>query len=229
MDKIFAIIGLGKFGSSVAIALSEKKKEVIAIDKDERLVNEISDFVTNSVVLDATDEKALRNIEIQNVDVAVVAVGEIEESILITLLLKELGIKKIIAKAISEQHKKVLEKVGATKIILPEKEVGQNLAQSLISPGIFDHIEMSDKYSLVEIKPLNQWVNKTIKKADVRNKFSVSIVGIKRKFPHIDEKGEMTELEEIIIAPPSNTKILKDDIVIIIGDKESILKIQKSV
>jgi len=229
MAKSFAVIGLGKFGSSVARALAERNREVIAIDRDERIVNEISDIVTEAVVLDATDEKALRSIEVQDVDVAIVAVGDIEESILITLLLKDMGIKTIIAKAVSEQHKKVLEKIGATKIILPEKEVGENLARSLISPGIFDHIEMSDKYSLVEIKPLNKWVNKTIKQADIRNKYNVSIVGIKRKFPHIDEKGEMRELEEVIIAPPANTKILKEDILIIIGDKQSISKLRKSV
>jgi len=229
MAKSFAVIGLGKFGSSVARALAERNREVIAIDRDERIVNEISDIVTEAVVLDATDEKALRSIVVQDVHVAIVAVGDIEESILITLLLKDMGIKTIIAKAVSEQHKKVLEKIGATKIILPEKEVGENLARSLISPGIFDHIEMSDKYSLVEIKPLNKWVNKTIKQADIRNKYNVSIVGIKRKFPHIDEKGEMRELEEVIIAPPANTKILKEDILIIIGDKQSISKLRKSV
>lgn len=229
MAKNFAVIGLGKFGSSVARALAERNRQVIAIDRDERIVNEISDIVTEAVVLDATDEKALRSIEVQDVDVAIVAVGDIEESILITLLLKDMGIKTIIAKAVSEQHKKVLEKIGATKIILPEKEVGENLARSLISPGIFDHIEMSDKYSLVEIKPLNRWVNKTMRQADIRNKYNVSIVGIKRKFPHIDEKGEMRELEEVIIAPPANTKILKEDILIIIGDKQSISKLRKSV
>ncbi len=228
MAKSFAVIGLGKFGSSVAKSLAVKKREVIAIDKDERNVNEISDIVTEAVVLDATDEKALRSIEVQGVDVAIVAVGDIEESILITLLLKEMGVKTIIAKAVSEQHKKVLEKIGATKIILPEKEVGENLARALISPGIFDHIEMSDKYSLAEIKPLSRWISKTIKQADIRNKYNVSIVGIKRRFPHIDEKGEMKELEEVIIAPPANTKILKKDILIVIGDKQSITKLQKS-
>ncbi|MBN1898771.1 MAG: TrkA family potassium uptake protein [Spirochaetes bacterium] len=226
MAKSFVVIGLGKFGIAVAKALSEEKLEVIAIDRDEKMVNEIADLVTEAVVLDATDEKALRSIEVQSVDVAIVAVGDIEESILITLLLKELGIKKIVAKAVGEEHKKVLEKIGATKIILPEQEVGQNLARALSSPRIFDHIEMSDKYSLVEIKPLSKWVNKTIRKADIRNKYNISIVGIKKKFPNIDEKGELKEQENILIAPSAETKILKEDILIIIGDKQSLEKLK---
>lgn len=228
MARSFAVIGLGIFGSSVARALVEKKQQVIAIDKEEKLVNEISDVVTEAVILDATDEKALRKIDIQDVDVAIVAVGDIEESILITLLLKDMGIETIIAKAVSEQHRTVLEKIGATKIILPEKEVGETIAQSLVSPRIFDHIEMSEKYSIVEIAPLNKWIGLTIKKADIRNKYNVSIVGIKRKFPHIDEKGELNQMEEVIIVPPSSTEILKDDTFIIIGNKEAIEKLQKN-
>jgi len=228
MKKNFVVIGLGTFGFSVAKALAEKNQEVIAIDKNEQLVNEISDFVTKAVSLDATDEKAIKSIGIEDVDAAIIGVGDIEESILIALLLKEIGVKKIIAKAISDEHKKVLEKIGIDKIILPEREVAENLINTLVSPKIFEQIQMSDKYSLIEIIPPKDWLDKTIKEADIRNKYDISIVGIRRKFPHIDDKGDVTEVEDFIIAPPASTKILKNDILIVIGDKEAIEKLNKS-
>ena len=221
----YAVIGLGTFGKAVAISLIEYNKQVIAIDQDEKVINEISDIITHSVVLDATDEKALKSVDIQDVDVAIIGVGDIQDSILITLLLKDMGIKNIIAKAINEQQKRVLAKIGATKIILPEIEVGKNLVRSMVSSKIFDNIEMSEKYSIIEIEPLSKWINKTIKEADIRHKFNLSIVGIKRKYPHIDEKGEMSEIEDIIIAPGADTEIQKKDILIIIGDKEALEKL----
>ncbi len=227
MRKNFAVIGLGIFGSSVAEALANAGQEVIAIDKDENVVNAIKDKVTKALILNATDEKALYSIDIGDVDVAIIGVGDIQDSILITLMLKEMGVGNIIAKAINKQHKKVLEKVGATKIILPEIEVGTNLAHSLISTKIFEHIEMSDKYSIIEINPLPRWIGKTIRKADVRNKFNVTIVAIRRKYPHIDEKGEMREIEDIMVSPSPDTEILENDILIIIGDKEAINKLQR--
>ncbi len=227
MRKNFAVIGLGIFGSSVAEALANAGQEVIAIDKDESVVNAIKDKVTKALILNATDEKALYSIDIGDVDVAIIGVGDIQDSILITLMLKEMGVGNIIAKAINKQHKKVLEKVGATKIILPEIEVGTNLAHSLISTKIFEHIEMSDKYSIIEINPLPRWIGKTIRKADVRNKFNVTIVAIRRKYPHIDEKGEMREIEDIMVSPSPDTEILENDILIIIGDKEAINKLQR--
>ncbi len=226
MGKNYAVIGLGTFGKAVAKTLIEYNKEVIAIDKDEKVINEISDVITHSVVLDATDEKALKSVEIQDVDYAIIGVGDIQDSILITLLLKDLGVKNIIAKAINQQHQRVLHKIGATKIILPEIEVGTNLVRNLVSTKLFDKMEMSEKYSMVEIGPLKKWINKTIKETDIRNKFNISIVGIRRKFPHIDEKGEMSEIEEIIIAPQSTIKILKNDILIIIGDKKALNKVK---
>ncbi|MDD5066468.1 MAG: TrkA family potassium uptake protein [bacterium] len=226
MAKEFVVIGLGTFGLAVARTLAAHSKGVVAIDREEKNINEITDVVTEAVVMDATDEKALKSLGIQDVDCAIVAVGDIQDSILITLLLKDMGIQKIIAKAINEQHKKVLEKIGASKIILPDIEVGENLALSLISTRIFDHIEMSEKYSMLEIQPLNRWIGKTIKQADIRNKYNVSIVGIKREFAHINEKGEKSIIKDIVIAPPGETVILKHDTLIVIGDKNAISKLK---
>lgn len=226
MAKEFVVIGLGTFGTAVARTLAQHNKGVMAIDKEEKNVNEITDFVTEAVVMDATDEKTLKTLGIQDVDCAIVGVGDIQDSILITLLLKDLGIQNIIAKGVNEQHKKVLEKIGASKIILPETEVGENLALSLISTRIFDHIEMSEKYSMLEVQPLNKWLGKSIKQADIRKKYNVSIVGIKREFPHINEKGEKTMIKDLMIAPPPETEILKNDILIVIGDKSAISRLK---
>ncbi len=226
MAKSYIVIGLGRFGSAVARGLAEFKLNVLAIDKDEKAVESVSDFVTQTYVGDATDEKLLKGLDIGDVDGAIIGVSEIQESILITLILKEIGIKNIIARASGELHKKVLEKIGATRIILPEKEVGEQLARSIASPHLFEQIEMSEKYSLAEVKPLRKWIGKTLKQAEIRKKYNISIIGIKRKYHHIDEKGEVREIEDLIIAPTADTEILKDDILIVIGDKQSIEKIR---
>lgn len=226
MANEFVIIGLGTFGMSVAKTLAQHGKQVVAIDSDEKLVNEISDLVTEAIVLDATDEKALSSLGIQDVDYAIVGVGDIQDSILITLLLKDMGIQNIVAKGSNQQHKKVLEKIGASKIILPEVEVGESVALSLISSKIFDHIEMSDKYSIIEIQPMNKWIGKTIKDLDIRNKFGVSIIGIKREFAQIDEKGQTKIINDLMIIPPADTEILKKDTLIVIGDKSAIEKLK---
>ncbi len=223
----FAVIGLGIFGSAVAETLAQLNKDIIAIDKDENVVNALKDKVTKAIILNATDEKALKSLDIQDVDVAIIGVGDIQDSILITLTLKDMGVKNIIAKAVNKQHKKVLEKVGATRIILPEIEVGTNLAHSLTSTHIFEQIEKSDKYTIIEINPLPKWIGKTLQEADIRKKFNVTVVGIRRLYPHIDEKGEMKDIEEVIISPPPDTEILEKDVLILIGDKDFINKIQK--
>jgi trk system potassium uptake protein TrkA len=132
--KQFAVIGLGRFGASVAKTLAEKRQQVLAIDINEEKVQEFSEFVTQAVCIDATDEKALKAVGIKDVDVAIVSVGDdIEASILITLVLKEIGIKEIITKAVTEEQGKVLEKIGANRIIFPERDMGIRLAASLIS------------------------------------------------------------------------------------------------
>ena len=221
----FAVIGLGRFGASVAKALSEKGHQVLAIDISEPIVQDISDDVTQAVCLDATDEKALRTVGIENVDVAVVGAGtNLEASILITLNLKEIGIKEIVCKAVSGDHKKVLEKIGATKVIQPEKEMGARTANSLISSSIIEHIELSDESSMVELISPKEFIGKSLREIDVRAKFGVTVIAVKRKIPSASKKEE----EEIVnISPQAEDIIKKGDILVVLGLNENIDKLKK--
>ena len=221
----FAVIGLGRFGASVAKALSEKGHQVLAIDISEPIVQDISDDVTQAVCLDATDEKALRTVGIENVDVAVVGAGtNLEASILITLNLKEIGIKEIVCKAVSGDHKKVLEKIGATKVIQPEKEMGARTANSLISSSVIEHIELSDESSMVELISPKEFIGKSLREIDVRAKFGVTVIAVKRKIPSASKKEE----EEIVnISPQAEDIIKKGDILVVLGLNENIDKLKK--
>ncbi len=221
----FAVIGLGRFGASVAKTLSVKGYQVLAIDISEEITQDISDEVTQAVCLDATDEKALRSVGIDNVDVAIVGAGtNLEASILITLNLKEIGIKEIVCKAISEDHKKVLEKIGATKVIQPEKEMGVRTANSLISTNVIEHIELSGESSIVELISPKDFIGKSLREIDVRAKFGVNVIAVKRKIPSASRKEE----EEIVnVSPRAEDIIQKGDILVILGPNKNIEKLQK--
>jgi len=221
----FAVIGLGRFGSSVAKTLTEKGHQVLAIDVSEHITQGISDEVTQAVCLDATDEKALRAVGIENVDVAIVGTGtDLDASILIALNLKEIGIKEIVCKAVSEDHKKVLEKIGATKVIQPEREMGVRVANSLISTSVIEHIELSDQSSIVELIPPKEFIKKSLRDADVRAKFGVNVIAIKRKIPSASKNRE----EEIVnVLPKAEDIIKKGDILIVLGSNENIEKLKK--
>lgn len=181
MKKQFAVIGLGRFGSSVAIALAESGSEVIAIDKDDEKVKNISDLVTYALVLDAIDEKALRSAGVQNVDVAIVSIGEnIEANILVVMLLKELKIKTIIAKAVTSLHGKVLEHLAVDKIIFPERDMAIRVAHGLVRPGIVDLLELSPEYSIIEMPAPAVFVGKSLLENQMRLKYGVNLIAIKR-------------------------------------------------
>jgi len=163
-NKQFLVIGLGRFGRAVAKTLFSMGHDVLAIDIDEDIVQEISDHVTHAVQLDATDESALKTIGINNFDVAVVTIGSnIQASVMITLVLKELGIKFIVCKGDSDLHAKVLYKIGADRIIQPEKDMGTRVAHNLASSNILDYIELSPEYSIIEIEAPREWFNHTLK------------------------------------------------------------------
>ena len=180
-NKQFVIIGLGRFGSSIAKTLYSLGNDVLAIDKDEDIVQEIADSVTHAVQLDATDENALRSLGIRNFDVAVVTIGDnIQSSIMATLLVKELGVKYIIAKGHSDLHAKVLYKIGADRVVLPEKDMGIRVAHNLVSANILDYIELSDDYSVMEIQVLHEWAGKTLNELKLRSKYGINVMAIKR-------------------------------------------------
>ena len=210
----YAVIGLGRFGSSVARTLYETGNDVLAIDKDPEVVQEISDYVTHSVVMDATDETALANLGIRNFDVAVVAIGgNIQSSILATLLIKEAGVNYIVAKGNNELHAKVLYRTGADKVILPEKDMGIRVAHNIVSSNILDYIELTSDYSIMEIEALEKWVGKTLRELDVRRKYGINIIGIKAN-------------EKINVSPSPDSKIAENDILIAIGEDKNLEKLE---
>lgn len=223
----FAVIGLGRFGSSVAKTLSEKGKEVLGIDRREQIVQEMSDAITQAVCVDANDEKALKAVGIENVDVAIVAIGNLESSILITLMLKEMGIKEIVAKAVTQDHKKVLEKIGATRIVMPEKDMGQRVASALVTPQVLDHIDLSGDSSIVEIVSPPDFVGKTLKDLDIRAKHGINVIAIKRKVRSLSAKGDAKYEEKIEVTPPADEIIREKDVLVIIGPNDKIENLKK--
>ena len=221
----FAVIGLGRFGSSVAKTLSGKGHQVLAIDLKESIIQDVSDDVTQAVCLDATDEKALRGVGIENVDVAVIGTGtNLEASVLITLNLKEIGIKEIVCKAVSEDHKKALEKIGATKVIQPEKEMGVRLANSLISTSVLEHIELSGKSCIVELIAPKEFIGKSLREVDVRAKFGVNVIAVKRRIPSASKK---TEEEIVNVSPQADDVVKKGDVLVVLGPNENVEKLKK--
>jgi len=212
--KQFVVIGLGRFGSNVAKALYSMDHEVLAIDKDEEKVQDISDYVTHAVQADATDENVLKSLGIRNFDVVVVTTSsDIHSSILITLLCKEIGVKFIIAKAQSELHAKVLYKIGADKVVFPERDMAMRVVHNLVSSNILDYIEVTPEYSLVEIEALSHWVGHSLKELNIRGKYGINVLAIKHG-------------KEIIVAPNGDDIINKDDILVVIGKTKDITRLE---
>lgn len=213
-NKQFVVIGLGRFGASVAKTLYGLGNDVLAIDMDEDLVQEISDNVTHAVQVDATDENALRSLGIRNFDVAVVTIGaNIQASVMVTLLVKELGVKYIIAKGNSDLHAKVLYKIGADKVVLPEKDMGVRVAHNLVSDSILDYIELSQDYSIMEISTLSEWQGKKLNELDLRKKYGINVVAIKKE-------------QSVNISPLADETIEKGDIVVAIGAADELKKFE---
>lgn len=212
--KEFAVIGLGRFGQSVALSLTSLGESVLGIDIEEARVNEIADQLTKVVQADATDEEVLRSLGLRNLDVVVVAVGSLEASILITLGLKEIGVKYVIAKASSDAHAKVLKKIGADRIVFPEKEMGTRVAYNLSSSNILDVIELSPEYSVVEVAADGEIVGRTLRNLDLRNRYGVNVLAIKRK-------------DGVNLSPKAEDRIEKDDVLVLVGMNSGLKKVQE--
>lgn len=192
----FLVLGLGRFGSSVARALSELGHEVLAVDSNEDAVDAIEPYVTQAVVADAADEEALRELDVASFDVAIVAIGSrIRESILMSVLCKEAGVRTVIAKATDELHAKILRKVGVDRVIFPERDMAQRLARSLVMPGILDFMELTGDYKIAEVMAPDMWSGRTLIDINVRRKYGLSIVAIRREGAMIASPGADTELE----------------------------------
>ena len=214
-NKQFVVIGLGRFGESVAKTLYGLGHDVLAVDMNEDLVQEISDSVTHAVQMDATDESALRTLGLRNFDVAVVTIGSnIQASVMVTLLVKELGVKYIIAKGQSDLHAKVLYKIGADRVVLPEKDMGVRVAHNLVSASILDYIELSPDYSIMEMKSLEEWNGKTLNELKLRSKYGINVMAIKKE-------------DDINISPSAEEIISSDDIIVAIGSAEDLARIEE--
>lgn len=224
----FVVIGLGRFGSSIARALSEKNFEVLAIDENEIKIKRLEGLVSQAIVMDATDEKGLKELGVASFDTAIVSMGEtVEDSIMITLTLKEMGIRQVIVKAQNELHAKILKKVGADRIIFPEREMAERLAESLASPKIFDFIELSKTHGIVEMVSPKKFTGSTLKDLKLRTKFGVSIIAIRRKIPFTKDDGSTDFKEEIIIGPGPTDDIIAGDVLIMLGHYDDLSKVEK--
>ncbi|ARK31536.1 potassium channel family protein [Halalkalibacter krulwichiae] len=214
VKKQFAVIGLGRFGSSVCKELYKQGHQVLAIDSNEEKVNEMTRYSTHSAIANATDEKALQSLGIRNFDYVVVAIsGDIQSSILCTLVLKEFGVENVWVKAQNYYHQRVLEKIGADRIVHPEQDMGIRIAQHLTSEKIVDYIELSADYSIVELIATNKVAKKSLIDLDIRAKYGCTILGIKRG-------------EDINIAPTPTDHIERDDILIVIGHKNDLKRFE---
>lgn len=179
-NRQYAVLGLGVFGSTVATTLSQYDCEVIAIDKDESCVERIADEVTKAVVADTTDIEQLRALGIEDIDVAIVAIGtHLEESVLTTMNVKDLGVPYVISKAKNKQFSKILEKVGANRVIRAEKDMGVRVAKSLLRKNIVDLVELDEDHSLIEIKAPVDWIGKSVQDLNVRQAYHMNVIGVK--------------------------------------------------
>lgn len=213
--KTFAVIGLGRFGSSVAQTLAMMGHEVLAVDMSEERVQNMSQIVTHAVIGDATDENFLKDIGIRNFDVVITAIGQQEQSnVLVTMQAKELGAKYVVAKATSDIYGKILEKIGADRVVYPERDMGERVAHNLVDNNILDYIELSADYSIIEFVAPAKMAGKTLKELDLRARFGVTLVVIKRS-GHINA------------SPGADDKIEENDVLVLIGDNTSLEKFQR--
>ncbi|MFH1457557.1 MAG: TrkA family potassium uptake protein [Candidatus Omnitrophota bacterium] len=220
-----AVIGLGKFGDSVARELTEKGARVIAIDKNKERVEDLKDLVAYAAALDTVDKDALKSVGIQDIDIAVVCIGDdIEANLLTTLLLKKLGVRKIWSRAISPLQQEILKALEVDEIINLEEEMGKIVARSLVSTSITKHIPLSSGHSIAEIKIPHSFIGKSIREINPREKFNINIVAIKKKIPQINELGERTFGELIEDVPSPNEPLEEEDILLVVGTDENIRK-----
>lgn len=208
--KQFAIIGIGTFGHYLATHLYEKGHDVLAIDKNSHLIQEIKDSVSQAVVADATDEKTLESLSIKEMDAAVVCIGtDLSASILVTLKLKDVGVKRVFAKAITESHGRILHKVGALEVLFPEKDIAVSLAERLHNPSVLDYLPFLEGYSIIELVLPKSFVGKELKDLDLINKYGIQVLAVKKIVPD--------QLNMI----PTGQYVLEDgDILIILGPND---------
>lgn len=227
--RTFAVIGLGRFGTAVAETLVEQGLEVLAIDISADRVDRVGDRVTHAVQCDATDDKALRAIGLENVDVAVVSIGEaIEASILIVMTIMDLGVPEIIAKAVTNKQGKVLEKLGVSRVVYPERESAVRLAHGLAMPNQLEHLELAKGFGVVEMPLPTRYVGMLLRETLIRTHYDVNVVAIKRALDPIT--GEPFSGEEEVNFTPSPDDLLKEgDVLLLIGHEHDLQRLQEEI
>ena len=215
--KQFVVVGLGRFGESLAKTVYDLGHDVLVIDMDEEKIADIADYVTHAVQMDATDENALKKLGVSNLYVAIVTIGsDIQASVMSTLLMREMGVKYVIAKGHSDLHAKVLYKIGADKVILPEKDMGKRVAHNLISSNILDYIELSSEYSIMEIEAPDSWVQKSLRGLELRKKYGINVVAIK-------------DGSRVNVSPGADEIIKKNDIIVALGSTKDLGKLEGAI
>jgi len=213
--KQIIVIGCGRFGTSVAKTLSKLGHDVMVIDNDPETVRELSEYVTSAVQMDAMDEASYKTVGVKNFDVAVVTIGSnIQASIMATVIVKDMGVPIVIAKAQNEIHGKVLSRVGADKVIYPERDMGVRVAYNIATPNILDIIEFSSDYSIIETVALDDWDGKSLKELKLSHTFGLTVIAIKTG-------------ESINISPFADDIIRKNDIVVVLGNNDNLRKIKE--
>lgn len=215
--KRFGVIGLGNFGFYIARTLAEEKCEVVAIDNDPAKVQKVAEFVDMAVTGDATDLELLKKMAMGDTEAVIVSTGDnIQFSILITMFLKEMECPNVIAKAISEEHARVLERVGADRVIIPEKEMAIKSAKSLATPNMIDFVPLSEEYIVAEISPSNNMMGKSLAQVELRSKYGIQLLAIKEIIP-----------DKLIFVPSPEYKFKDSDILLVLGRKEDIERLRK--
>jgi trk system potassium uptake protein TrkA len=215
--KQFIVIGIGRFGSAVAERLYELGHEVLAIDTNEEVIQKISDKVTHAITADASDESVLKSLGVRNFDVGVVSISsDIQSSIMITMMLKELGVGYIVAKAKDETHAKVLLKIGADRVVFPERDMGERVAHNLIATNILEYIELSSEHSIIELAAVPSWIGKDLRDLNLRAKYGVTVVAVR----NVNE-------DRINISPKADNEIREGDILIVIGNNDDLKKLER--
>ena len=213
--KSYIVIGLGRFGSAIARQLCRLGAEVLAIDVHEDLVQQVANEVTHAVVGDARDKEVLRALGVRDLDCAIIAIGEdLAASVLTVMNLKELGVPYVVCKAHDETHRRVLEKLGVNRVVIPEQEHAQRLGRSLFSHNVLDYIELSEEYGILEVPAPKSWVGKTLKELNVRAKMGVNIIAV--------ESGKVTN-----VSPAADYRIQSGDIMVVLGDNFALEAVQK--
>jgi trk system potassium uptake protein TrkA len=206
----YAIIGLGRFGASLANALMESGNNVLGIDNDPQLVQRISDEITHAAILDATDEEALREIDITSFDTVIVAIGaDFESNLLTTVALKSLGVRHVISKAVTRRQREILLRVGADRVVQPEFDAGRRLAEELMAPTVLERVHLGPNFSVVELQTPGTLSQQTLAQLDLRARLGVTVLVIKRD-------------DQLIVSPPADTVLLDGDLLLVLGENDAL-------